>query len=114
VYLQDKQAPERRENDMFARVSAAQGAPEKLDNGVDVLRERIRAAQQAGRLTDLKGLYLLIDRATGKHMTVTLWETREAAEAVSVQAAQQREAIVEAFGITGTPTHEIYEVAVQA
>ncbi len=96
---------------MFARVSAAQGAPEKLDQGADLIRER---TQRGERPTGFRGAYLLIDRATGKHMTVSLWETRADAEAVGAIAVQQREAIVEAFGISGTPTHEIYEVAVQA
>jgi heme-degrading monooxygenase HmoA len=97
---------------MFARVTTAQGTPEKLDAGADLLREQALAAR--GQVKGFKGLYLLVDRATGMHRTVSLWETRDDAEAVAAIAAQRHDTIVEAFGITGTPTTEIYEVAVQA
>ena len=97
---------------MFARVTTARGTPGKLDAGADLLREQAFAAR--GRVKGFKGLYLLVDRATGTHRTVSFWETRDDAEAAAAVAAQRHETIVEAFGIMGTPTAEIYEVAVQA
>ncbi len=46
--------------------------------------------------------------------TESLFETRENAEVAGAMAEQMRERIVEAFGITEGPTHEIDEVAIQA
>jgi hypothetical protein len=96
---------------MFARVTTAQGAPEKLDTGITALREGLRANQ--GQIEGLKGAYLLVDRAAGKHVTVTLWETREQAKTVSELPAQLQGSLVEAFGIAARPVHEIFEVAIQ-
>ena len=97
---------------MFARVTIAHGAPEKLDTGIAALRAGLRAGQE--RVTGLRGVYVLVDRAAGKHVTVSLWETQEDAETVSELAPHMQGRLVEAFGISEPPTHEIYEVAVQA
>jgi heme-degrading monooxygenase HmoA len=101
-----------KEQTMFARITIAHGAPEKLDTGLAALRKGLRAGQE--QVTGFKGLYVLVDRATGKHVTVSLWETREDAEMVSELAPHMQGRLVEAFGISGPPTHEIYEVAVEA
>jgi hypothetical protein len=52
--------------------------------------------------------------AAGKHVTVTLWEPREGAETVSEFAPDVQGTLPSVFGIVGTRTHEVYEVAVQA
>ena len=91
---------------MFARITTAHGAPEKLDTGIAALRDGLRAG--------FKGAYVLVDRAAGKHVTVSLWETRAEAETISELAPHMQGQLVEAFGISEPPTHEIYEVAVQA
>ena len=96
---------------MFAIVTSAQGAPEKQEEGIAVLRESAQAAQ--GTVPGFRGLYALIDRATGKHLVVSLWETREDAEAAGELAERMWEPVVEVFGITGAPIHEVYEVALQ-
>jgi hypothetical protein len=96
---------------MFARVTTAQGALEKLDTGLAALRSGLRAGQE--QVTSLKRIYVLVDRVSGKHVTLSLWETREDAETVSELAPHMQGRLVEAFGIIGPPSHEIYEVAVE-
>jgi heme-degrading monooxygenase HmoA len=97
---------------MFARVTTAHGAPEKLGTGIAAVREGLSANH--GRVEGFRGAYVLVDREGGKHMTVTLWDTREAAETRSELAPHVRGRLVEAFGLSQAPTHEIFEVAVEA
>ena len=91
---------------MFMRVTTAYGAPENLETGVAVLRKGLRAG--------IKGGYVLVDRSTSKYITVSLWETREEAETVSELAPFMQRQIVGMLGVSVPPTHEIYEVAVEA
>ncbi|HEX6533583.1 MAG TPA: hypothetical protein VF041_03245 [Gemmatimonadaceae bacterium] len=97
---------------MFARVTTAHGAPEKLDAGLAAVREGLRAS--VADLEGFRGGYVLIDRHGGKHMSVTLWDTREAAETRSELPPHVRRELMEAFGLAQAPTHEIFEVAVEA
>lgn len=97
---------------MFARITTAVGAPEKLHTGLETFRAALQANQ--GQIEALNAVYVLVDRLTGKHMTITLWATREAAETVSELPRHMQGTLVEAFAIAEPPTHAIYEVAIQA
>jgi heme-degrading monooxygenase HmoA len=70
---------------MFARVSTFQGTPEGVEQSLtrapDVL-------ERAEALAGFKGLYYLVDRESGKAMSVTLWESESDLQA-SVEAANQ-------------------------
>jgi heme-degrading monooxygenase HmoA len=99
------------EDRVFARVIAAQAAPENLDRTVGVAREQLQAARQQ---PGFGGFYLLIERQTGKLMTISLWATREDAQAVEARAAGLRSQLTPAIGVAGTPAVEVYEVAVQS
>jgi len=70
---------------MFARVSTFRGTPEgvvkSLDRAPDVL-------ERAEAIAGFKGLYYLVDRESGKTMSITLWETESDLQA-SVEAANQ-------------------------
>jgi heme-degrading monooxygenase HmoA len=96
---------------VVARVIAAQVAPENLDSAVGVAREQLLAARQQPRF---QGFSLLIQRDTGKLMTISLWQTRQDAQAVEAGAAQLRSQLSRAIGVAGTPVMEVYEVAVQS
>jgi heme-degrading monooxygenase HmoA len=72
---------------MYARVIATQAAPGQLDGAVTLAREQLPAA--AGQ-PGFSGFYLLTDAATGKVMTISLWQTREQLDAVEAQAAEIR------------------------
>lgn len=60
------------------------------------------------------GFYGAIERAAGKRLKVSQWETWGATEAAEATVEQMRERSVQASGIAGTPTPDIYEVVIQA
>ena len=97
---------------MFARITTAHGAPEMLDTGIATVREGLRASRR--RIAGFRGGYVLVDREGGKHMSVTLWDTREAAETQSELAPEARRRLLDAFGLSQAPTHEIFEVVLEA
>jgi len=88
---------------------AAQAAPENVDGAVGVSWDQLLIAGTSG---GFRGFYLLVDRETGKLRTISLWETREDAQAVEARASRVRSEITPAIGVAGTPVVEVYEVAV--
>lgn len=61
---------------MFARVSTIQGSPESVDDSIIVVRDK--ALPQARQISGYKGALSLVDRTTGKGLTVTLWDSEQA------------------------------------
>jgi len=97
---------------MYARVTIAQVQPGKTGEGVSIVRDSVlpAAKQQKG----FKGLLQLTDPATGKAITVTLWETKADLDAGEASGYYQSQLAIAAALLTGQPVHEIYEVSVQA
>jgi hypothetical protein len=91
---------------MFVRVTTAHAATEKLTTGLVALRRGLR--------TGVSGAQVLVDRTTGTFVMVSRWETREDAETISELTPIMQRQIVGVFGMTEPPTHEIFEVAVEA
>src|SRR5256886_9508577 len=71
---------------MFARVTRYEGDPDKLEAATKLIKETIAPA--AKRLQGFKGGYWLVDRATGKGFSVTLFESEPALHATEDDAAQ--------------------------
>lgn len=91
---------------MYARVSSYQGSPEQVDAAV------ARVPEQALReMAGFERAYLLVDRQSGKALTITLWESEAALRESEERANQLRSQIADDLGATGTPTIERYEVA---
>jgi heme-degrading monooxygenase HmoA len=96
---------------MFARVSSIEGKPDQLDAAVAEYREKI--VPWAGTMAGFVGAYLLIDRKSGKNLSITLWDTEKNLQA-SVEAANKvRASAARTVGASKPPVVEIYEVAVQ-
>lgn len=94
---------------MHARVSTYQGPPERID-------EAVAAFDADDRLLDLEGLedaYLLVDRGSGRMVTVTLWHSREALDATAPAAGSIRTAAAGAGG-QAVLSVDAYEVALRA
>ena len=90
---------------MYARVTRAQTAPENLDAAIErVRRHYLPAIRDEGG----KGYLVLVDRASGKAMTVAVYETEDALRR-SVLAAQARAATA-TTPLTAPREEEIYEV----
>jgi heme-degrading monooxygenase HmoA len=74
---------------MHARVSSYQSPPEQLtDAAVDNMKASIlpRVFEMDGN----RGAIFLVDRETGKSMSITLWESAEAMRASEEKANQVR------------------------
>lgn len=97
---------------MYARVGTVQYQPGKQDEGIQLYRESIlpEARQQRG----FKGAMGLVDRSTGKAISITLWET-EADAQVSGTGSAYLQAQLAKFAslLAAAPVVETYEVAVQ-
>lgn len=97
---------------MWARVSTYQGPPDGIDDAVEYAREKI--VPQLHRTDGFRGLYALADRATGKTMSITLWDSQEALQTSeeaadrmrrdSTDAARGQIADVERFEVTMSET----------
>lgn len=69
---------------MFARVNTFRGSPENVEQGLQVARETVIPAVRS--IPGNVGVINLVDRATGKSIGITLWES-DAALRDSEQAA---------------------------
>ena len=97
---------------MFARVTFSQVSPDKIDEAVGVLRDSLLpdARQQRG----YKGYLLLGDRATGKGISITLWETESDREASDQPSEYYREVMARVTPFfTAQPVVEYYDVNIQ-
>ena len=95
---------------MFARVISAQTTPDGVDNAIRIAQEQLPDPRgQPG----FSGFYLLADRAAGKLVTISLWESYDDVRAVESRAAQLRGEASAEIGVT-TSGVDVLEVAVRA
>ena len=71
---------------MFARMTTLQGSANTVADGIKAVKEQVIPA--ARKMAGFKGMITLADRATGKMIGITLWES-EAALRESAEAANQ-------------------------
>jgi len=95
---------------MFARVSIIEGSAERIDESIRLMRDT--TVPEARKIQGFKGLYLLVDRKTGKQMAIALWET-EANLRASTEAANRLRAQHVQVVAAQPAGVEICEVAVQ-
>ena len=76
---------------MWARVSSYEfGGEANVDEGIRTFERSM--TDDAFQMEGMRDAYLLIDRATGKALTMTLWESEEALRASEESADQLRRA----------------------
>jgi len=105
--LQVGSLPRRKADGMFARVSTYQETEDSLAESV---RRTPAAVEKARAMSGFKGVYSLVDRSSGKSMTITLWETEEAMRESEEAANQLRDDEAAATG-ANIVSVERYEVA---
>ena len=94
---------------MYARVVSAHAQLDKLDQGIEITRSMEAAwQQQQGFL----GANLLVDRNTGKILTISTWATRADLEATETSGWYQEQVTKFAKTWVEPPVREIFEVAV--
>lgn len=74
---------------MFARLSTYQGSPLPAVGDVTATSEEL--VKQVRDVPGFRGVYYLVDRASGKARTLTLWEDEETMRASEERAARVRE-----------------------
>ena len=97
---------------MYARTVSGLAQPGRIDEAASIYRDSIAPAakQQKG----FKGVFFLVDRSTGKFVSLALWDT-EADMLAGEASGYLREQIAKAAPtLAGPPTTEHFEVAVQA
>ena len=95
---------------MHARVSTYAGiAPDRAEDGVQAFQ---RSAEPLQQLDGFEGAYLLMDRAGGRAITITLWADEGAAQASAERASQLRSEAASAADMS-VESVDTYEVAVQ-
>lgn len=82
---------------MVARTSSWKGSPETLERWADHAEKQVKPF--VARLPGNVGAVFLIDRESGAGLTLTLWESEEAAAETDRNAEQSRASTVEATGI---------------
>lgn len=97
---------------MKARVTTVQVQPDKVNEAVSIYRDSVVAAAKAQK--GYHATFMLMDPATGKGMSITLWDTAEDLRASEASGYYQEQ--VAKFGplLTAAPTREEFEVSVQA
>ena len=96
---------------MYARTSSWAGTPEALQRWVVQTTEKV--APMVAGLPGNAGAWFFIDREAGRAMTLTLWETEDAALASDATAEQSRAATAAATGVELLGRGR-YEVAAKA
>src|SRR3990170_1006012 len=96
---------------MFARVSTIQGKPQQVEDGIRNYREQVISA--AKKMVGFKGAYLLVDRKSGKEVSITLWDSEKDLQTSTKAADQLRAQASQTVAAPKPPVVEIYEVAVQ-
>ena len=82
---------------LFARTSSWSGSAEALDKWEMQVKEQVSGF--VAKLPGNAGGAFFVDRASGKALTLTLWETEEAAAETDKFADQSRASTVEATGV---------------
>jgi hypothetical protein len=96
---------------MFARVGTVEYRPDTIDEVIRVVRESIYPA--ARQRKGFQGAYYLVDRATGKATSISLWDTE--ANMLEDEAGYRREQQAKTATLrAGSHSVEHYEVVAHA
>ena len=96
---------------MLARVSTLQGKPQQAEDGIRQYRDQV--IPWGKKMAGFKGAYFLVDRKSGKEISITLWDTEKNLQDSSKAADQLRAQASQAVAASKPPVVEIYEVAAQ-
>ena len=98
---------------MHARIVTAQVLPENVNEDIKIWRDSVVPAVKTQK--GFKRGYLLVNRKTGKVVTVGLWESEADMQATGEGSAFLQEQLAKLAKLnTAPPVVEHYEVAVEA
>ena len=97
---------------MYARVTVNYFSPYRLEEAVTIAREQ--AVPAAHQQKGFKGFLLLVDRSTGKGITITFWEEEADCRVTGANSVYYREAIAKVVPmLCADPMVEDLEVVIQ-
>ena len=96
---------------MYARLTTTQFSPYRLDEAISIARDHtLPAAQQQ---TGFKGYLMLVERSTGKGITITLWEEEADRQVTGPSSDYYRDALGKIVPLlTGAPIVEDLELVI--
>ncbi len=94
---------------MFARVSTYEGNAEDFDSGIEKVKSDLVPKVRA--IPGNAGLLLMVDRATGRSLSIALYDSEEALQASRETAQGVRSQAADSIGSTVTSVVE-YDVGV--
>jgi quinol monooxygenase YgiN len=96
---------------MYARVVLTEARSDKLDAGIEGVEKALQ--ESISKFQGFLGAYLLVNRSTNKAIYMTLYESKENADA-SMQSGASQDVVSKFLDLmVGTPTIEDYEVAIK-
>ncbi|HEX9014972.1 MAG TPA: hypothetical protein VF960_03095 [Chloroflexota bacterium] len=93
---------------MYARVVTFRGQPNKIQEGLRKLEDSIPTLR---RIQGFQDLYCLTDQKTGNCVIVALWDSEQLLQRGSDAVQPVRDDVTRAFGSSGQPKIEVYEVS---
>jgi heme-degrading monooxygenase HmoA len=92
---------------MFARVMSTDLQLENMDEAIAEWRTHIEPFKQSG----MRKGFMLVDRATGRYLSITMWDSEEAQRRNATSAGQVagRQAMTDKY-FTAPPTPSPFEV----
>ncbi|HEX2050417.1 MAG TPA: antibiotic biosynthesis monooxygenase [Actinomycetota bacterium] len=96
----------------YARVTMTQVQPETVDAGIESFRSQV--LETARSLPGYKGASLLLDRANGRAIGMSFWESEQALADASARMDEARAETLRTMGVdpSGLPSADVYEVVV--
>ncbi len=95
---------------MFARLTIIQVDIERVDEGIELYRDSIVPAAKSQK--GFRGISLLVDRKSGKAISLGLWDSEEDAIANEKSRFYQEQVLKGVQYYTNPPIREGYEVVI--
>lgn len=95
---------------MFARLTIMQVDRDRIDEGIELYRDSIVPAAKSQK--GYRGISLLVDRQSGKAISIGLWDSEEDAMANERSRYYQEQVVKGIQFYTKPPIREGYEVAI--
>ncbi|CAN5246033.1 hypothetical protein BH20ACT24_BH20ACT24_04280 [soil metagenome] len=95
---------------MYARHVVIHGSPEKIDEGIRSVRERVLPVLK--ECAGFKGQLLLVDRNRGEAIGISLWDTEENMRASEEKVRATRQQAADEVGASSAPDVSLYELPV--
>ena len=95
---------------MYARHVTVHGSPDKVDEGVRSIREKVLPVLR--ECAGFKGQLVLVDRIKGEAIGISLWDTEENMRASEEKVQPARQQAADQIEASSAPDIALYELPV--